>query len=205
MSVMTAERPARQQPIQPPEPTVSERTPFDELRQTLDTLEVPDGYRAEIIGGNIVMSPWSKGFYLDIMESLAEQLKAHAPEGHRVSQAPFLYVFPKVGRAYGPDIHVADAAATRIRSVHLPGEALSLVAELTSEGTADFDREDKVEVYGKAGVPVYVLVDMLKDRVTVYSKPAEGGYQCLTQIPFGDTVRVPAPFDCDLDTSDWKS
>ncbi|MGK5532659.1 Uma2 family endonuclease [Streptomyces sp. URMC 129] len=197
MTVMM-ERPTIRIPAGPAE--------FEELRRVLDRMEVPEGYRAEIIRGGIRMTPWSQGFYLSIMDSLTDQLRPHVPDGHRVSQAPCLYVFPGRGRAYGPDVHVADAGATHIRSTHLPGEALALVAELTSESTADVDRADKVEVYGKAGVPVYVLVDMLESGVTVFSQPdEEKGYQAHTRIPFGKTVHIPAPFDCELDTSGWES
>lgn len=47
---------------------------FQALCRTLLTMEVPAGYRAEIIGGNIVMSPWSQKFYWPIMRSLRAQL-----------------------------------------------------------------------------------------------------------------------------------
>ncbi|MDT0345256.1 Uma2 family endonuclease [Streptomyces litchfieldiae] len=182
-----------------------EQTEFEKLCRTLEQLDVPVGYRAEIIGGSIVMTPWSQGFYLDVMESLADQLRPHAPKGHRVSVAPCLYVFPQWERGFGPDLHVADAGATRVRSIRLPGEALSLVAELTSESTAERDRSDKVERYGKAGVPVYVLVDMLTFRVVVFSRPGEDGYRTHNEFKFGETVRIPEPFDCKLDTSGWES
>ncbi|ONK14472.1 Uma2 family endonuclease [Streptomyces sp. MP131-18] len=189
MTVMT-ERPKRTD--------LSGAAEFEELCQALDRMDVPAGYQAEIVGGVIVVSPWSKGFCLDVMDSLAEQLKPHAPEGHRISQAPCLYVFPERLRGFGPDVHVAEAAATRIDSTRLPGEALSLVAER--------DRSEKVESYGRAGVPVYVLVDMLVSRVVVYSRPsAEDGYRTAVETKFGETAHVPAPFGCDIDTSDWES
>ncbi|WP_313956508.1 Uma2 family endonuclease [Streptomyces sp. SAJ15] len=188
--------------------TIGAVSTFEELCRALEAINeaVPTGFSAEIIGGNIVMSPWSRGYYLDIMESLSEQLKPHAPEGHRVSQAPCLFVFPGQSRAYGPDLHVADADATRVRGIRLPGEALSLVTELTSESTADFDRDDKVKVYGVAGVPVYVLVDMLQGDVTVYHDPTpDRGYRMHTQVKFGETVHIPAPFDFELDTAGWEA
>ncbi|MFP3991233.1 hypothetical protein U9R90_27955 [Streptomyces sp. E11-3] len=80
---------------------------FEALCRTLLTMDVPEGYRAEIVGGNIVMSPWSKGFYLPIMESIQDQLKPHRPSDHTMSAAPFLFTFPGEERAYGPDIYAA--------------------------------------------------------------------------------------------------
>ena len=41
--------------------------------------------------------------------------------------------------------------------------ALSLAAELTSSSTRDDDLTDKVVVYGRAGIPVYLLLDMQEE------------------------------------------
>jgi Uma2 family endonuclease len=191
----------RPQAISPP----TDPPAFETLCGLLETMNVPEGYRAEIFGGNIVVSPWSRGSYRPVMRSIVRQLSGHEPEGHVVDVAPFLFAFPGQSRAYGPDIHVSDAQATNIDAIHLPGQALSLVAELTSESTAERDRSDKVMGYGKAGVPVYALVDMLAGAVVVHSLPSEDGYRAHIEIKFGETVRIPAPFDCELDTAGWES
>ncbi|WP_419995941.1 Uma2 family endonuclease [Streptomyces boninensis] len=165
---------------------------------------VPDGYRTEIIGGNVVMSPWSKGYYGLAMHSLRNQLEPHLPEGQIVDSSPFLFTFPGVERAYGPDVWVADAAAFRTERRHLDGEALSLVAELTSSSTRDADWGDKVPAYGRAGVPVYLLLDMQESATTLFWQPTDEGYAARLTVPFGEKLRVPAPFDCDLDTAGFS-
>ena len=83
---------------------------FEALCRTLLSMDVPDGYRAEIIRGSIVVSPWSKGYYYRVMESVRDQLKPHAPAEHTCGDAPFLFTFPGQERAYGPDIYVAARA-----------------------------------------------------------------------------------------------
>ncbi|MEU5524262.1 Uma2 family endonuclease [Streptomyces sp. NPDC047860] len=183
----------------------TESDSFEDLLRTLDELDVPDGYKAEIIRGNIVVSPWSKGYYLDVMELVCEQLRPYLPAEHRISYGPFLYVFPGSERAYGPDIHVAHRRASRISSTHLDGEALSFVAELTSSSTRDDDMTDKVEVYGRAGVPVYLLLDMQEECATVFSMPSAKGYKSSDTKPFGEKLGIPAPFDCVLDTTDFTA
>lgn len=67
---------------------------FEDLLRTVEELETPDGYKAELIRGKIVVSPWSRLRYKKAMKSLRRQLEPHAPEGHDVDVAPFLYVFP---------------------------------------------------------------------------------------------------------------
>ncbi|MCC3774536.1 Uma2 family endonuclease [Streptomyces sp. UNOB3_S3] len=180
---------------------------FEELCQVLEQVDagLPDGYRTEIIGGNVVVSPWSQCTYDYILESVIEQLGPHVPDGHRVRGFPRLFKFPSHDQSYGPDFYAVEWAALKVKGIHAPGDALSLVGEVTSRSTADADREAKLEVYGKAGVPVYVLVDMLAESVTAYSDPSpDRGYRAHQQVKLGDVVQIPAPFDCKLDTSAWE-
>ncbi|MFI9718393.1 Uma2 family endonuclease [Streptomyces sp. NPDC052396] len=181
--------------------------PFDMLCSDLELTNeaMPDGYRAEIIGGKIVCSPWTLPRYGPILDSLVDQLSLHEPAGHSTMGSPHLYVFPRLARGYGPDVHVADDDACHVQGILLPGSALSLAAEVTSPATRFIDLTDKLDVYGRAGVPVYVLVDTARRAVTVYSDPSpDRGYRAHTQIKFGDKVAIPAPFNCELDTVDWE-
>ncbi|WP_167530060.1 Uma2 family endonuclease [Streptomyces calvus] len=178
---------------------------FEGLLDTLDGLDVPDGYRAEIIRGNIVVSPWSKGYYHRVMRLVCGQLEPHLPAEHSISYGPFLYVFPHTERAYGPDIHAAPDAVFETTSNHLDGEALTFVAELTSSSTRDDDLTDKVETYGKAGVPVYLILDMQEEQATVLWTPSAKGYASRCTRPFGEKLPIPAPFDCLLDTAEFTA
>jgi Uma2 family endonuclease len=188
-------------------PTISSTEPhsFEAMLDDLDRLDVLDGYKAEIIRGSIVMSPWSKGYYLDVMELVCDQLRPHLPEEHRISDGPFLYVFPGSERAYGPDIHAAHRSVRQTTSNRLDGEALSFVAELTSSATRDDDLSDKVETYGKAGVPVYLILDMQEEKATVLSDPSDQGYRTRCSKQFGDKIEIPAPFNCTLDTTGFQA
>jgi Uma2 family endonuclease len=144
-------------------PMAIEPTPtagaFEDLLRIVEQLDTPDGYKAELIRGKIVVSPWSKLRYKRAMKSLRRQLEPHAPKGHDVDVAPFLFVFPGAERGFGPDLHVADEAAFDAEGRHADGEALSLVAELTSTSTKDVDWLDRLDTYGRV-VPVYLVLDM---------------------------------------------
>ncbi|MFJ8147743.1 Uma2 family endonuclease [Streptomyces sp. NPDC096048] len=85
------------------------------------------------------------------------------------------------------------------------GEALSFVAELTSPGTRDDDLTEKVEVHGRAGVPVHLLLDMREERATVLWTPPAKGYESRVTRPFGAKLPVPAPLDCLLDTAGFQA
>ena len=188
-------------------PTMSSTEPpsFEDLLNDLDKLDVLDGYKAEIIRGSIRMSPWSQGYYLDVMDLVCDQLRPHLPEGDRITYGPFLYLFPGSERAYGPDIQVVSRDASRTTSNRLDGEALSFVAELTSSATRDADLTDKVETYGRAGVPVYLILDMQEEKATVLWSPSAEGYTARCTKPFGEKIDIPAPFNCFLDTTGFTA
>ncbi|MGW5651423.1 Uma2 family endonuclease [Streptomyces humi] len=177
---------------------------FEELLDVLDELDLRDGFKAEIYRGKIVVSPWSKGYYARVMTLVCRQLEPHLPEGHVIDRGPFLYVFPGDESAYGPDIHAAPERVFETESSRLDGEALVFVAELTSTSTRDDDLTDKVEVYGRAGVPVYLLLDMQKGQSTVFWTPSVNGYESHCTRPFGEDVHIPKPFDCTLDTTGFQ-
>ncbi|GGZ56949.1 Uma2 family endonuclease [Streptomyces bluensis] len=179
---------------------------FEDLLRTVEELDTPDGYKAELIRGKIVVSPWPKPRYQPVMRSLRRQLEPHAPEGHHVDAAPFLFSFPGAERAFGPGLHVAHETAFDAEGRHADGAALSLVAELTpvsaEDATKDADWLDKLDTYGRV-VPVYLVLDIQVQEVTAFWDPSPKGYRSRTTVPFGRALHVPAPFDFELDTSEF--
>lgn len=68
--------------------TLSESATFDDLLHTVAEMNTPDGFKAELIRGKIVLSPFSKLRYFRPMRALREQLQSHAPKGHIADIAP---------------------------------------------------------------------------------------------------------------------
>ncbi|UQX05078.1 Uma2 family endonuclease [Streptomyces sp. RerS4] len=173
---------------------------FETLLRTVEEMDTPDGFKAELIRGKIVVSPWSRLRYLRPMRALRRQLEAHSPDGHIVETTPILFQFPAARRAYGPDLYVADEAAFDEEGRHADGAALSLVAEFTSVSTKDVDWHEKMDVYGQL-VPVYLVVDMQASEITCFSDPSPHGYRSRTTVSFGQALPVAKPFDFALDTT----
>lgn len=173
---------------------------FDDLLRAVEELDTPDGFKAELIRGKIVLSSWSKLRYLRPMRALRRQLEEHAPEGHIADFAPFLFSFPAAERAYGPDLFAVEEAAFEADGRHADAEALSLVGEFTSASTKDADWHEKLNVYGQL-VPVYLVVDMQDREITCFSDPSPGGYRARWTASFGKPLKIPGPFDCEIDTT----
>ncbi|AXE27839.1 Uma2 family endonuclease [Streptomyces globosus] len=177
---------------------------FERLLRTVEEMHTPDGFKAELIRGKIIVSPWSKLRYVRPMRALRRQLEAHAPDGHLVETTPVLFRFPEAARAYGPDLFVADEAAFEEDGRHADAAALSLVAEFTSVSTRDADWVEKLEVYGRL-VPVYLVVDMQESEITCFSDPSPHGYRSRQTVPFGKPLAVAEPFGFEFDTAAFQS
>ncbi|WP_405763419.1 Uma2 family endonuclease [Streptomyces sp. NBC_00045] len=173
---------------------------FETLLRTVAEMDTPDGFKAELIRGKIIVSPWSKLRYVRPMRALRRQLEAHSPDGHIVDTTPVLFRFPAAARAHGPDLYVADEAAFEEEGRHADGAALSLVAEFTSVSTKDVDWREKLDVYGQL-VPIYLVIDVQASEITCFSDHSPHGYQFRKTVPFGAALPVPDPFGFDVDSS----
>ncbi|MFJ9548845.1 Uma2 family endonuclease [Streptomyces erythrochromogenes] len=173
---------------------------FEDLLRTAAEMDTPDGYKAELIRGKIVVSPFSRLRYSRPMRLLREQLQSHVPDGCFADTSPFLFRFPSAERGYGPDLYVAEEEAFEEDGLHADGAALSLVGEFTSVSTKDADWNEKLDVYGRL-VPVYLVVDMQDSEITCFHDPSPHGYRARTTVSFGEPLRIPAPFDFTLDTA----
>ena len=84
---------------------------------------------------------------------------------------------------------------------YVDGDALVLVAELTSSSTRGADWEDngpRLRDARCAGLSAAGHAGRVRD--CLLGAVREGLHLPLT-VPFGKTLRVPAPFDCELDTN----
>lgn len=74
-----------------------------------------------------------------------------------------------------------DLALIRLRSDFYasshPGPQDVLLLVEVAETSADFDRQIKLPLYAKAGIPEVWLVDLGAERITTFSDPTLTGYQ----------------------------
>ncbi|WP_338677809.1 Uma2 family endonuclease [Streptomyces sp. SCSIO 30461] len=101
---------------------------------------------------------------------------------------------------YIPDIAVVPEELAKSGGALVPDQTL-LIVEITSKSNAETDRVVKRRRYAEYGAPLYLLVDRVEHSVTLFSEPGRLGY---TRVegphPFGTPLRLPAPFDLELDT-----
>lgn len=102
-----------------------------------------------------------------------------------------------------PDIAITDAPeGTGI----LPLEALKLVIEV-SDATLAKDLGFKEELYARAGVPEYWVIDINENRVLCHANPRSeaggGGYDGQLDVPFGEVLYSATITGLTVETTGW--
>ncbi|MER5731101.1 Uma2 family endonuclease [Streptomyces sp. NPDC002138] len=168
------------------------------LWQAWKAMDLPEGYRAEIIEGSIEVSPTGRRRHTVLIHRLRKALEARLADsdldvyqdgniirGRKVC-IPDLFVGPH-------DLdEIPDEEGLGVDATRVP-----LVAEIVSPGQ-DARRRDHIRKqrwYAQAGVPVYVVIDDFDDdgTVTVFSSPdpVKGAYATKTRVGYGTPVTIP--------------
>jgi Uma2 family endonuclease len=134
----------------------------------IETLEVddldslPEGYRYELHGGNLVIMTPSTFWHKEIVGRLYLMLRA---AGFRVFQDPgVLGDRPRDSRL--PDLGVVTTLPPDLADYsNLPGSAYQLVIEVVSENTPNGEYTAKASWYAERGIAEYWIADRTDDRV----------------------------------------
>jgi len=74
-----------------------------------------------------------------------------------------------------PDVALLRPRDDFYVSEHPGPEDVQLLIEV-ADTSIDYDREDKIPVYARHGIPMVWLVDLAEECVEIYRSPAEGAY-----------------------------
>lgn len=137
------------------------QTLVEKPRKTFrDFARLPEGTLAQLIGGEIIMSPAPRSFHQEIILNIVFAMKNHA----RKNKCGKVYVSPidvklSEEEAYQPDIvYVAKENLGIVKELRIEG-APDLVVEVLSISTAYYDLTHKKKVYEDFGVREYIIVD----------------------------------------------
>jgi len=165
-----------------------------------DALELPKNVRAEIIGGQIVMSPAPRWGHAGTLSLIQRQFEAACPEGFAVIQGGEI-TCPAADAVLIPDLSVVPWEAIADDLTQAPADIVTLVCEVTSRSTRRQDLTDKRSVYAGEHVPIYLLVDRIAGAIDLCSDPKGGLYRKTLSVRYGELLPIPAPFAFDLDTT----
>jgi Uma2 family endonuclease len=156
--------------------------PFEELhRMTVNEYErladsgILDDPQVELINGLLVKKMTKKPRHVSACELLAGVLEALLPAGWYIREQNPLRI-PDYDEPE-PDVVIARGSRGHYATLHPGPEDVALVVEVADTSLAK-DRGEKLLAYGRGGVPVYWIVNLLDNQVEVYSDPdrTSGGY-----------------------------
>ncbi|MET9529261.1 Uma2 family endonuclease [Streptomyces sp. NPDC006649] len=170
-------------------------------------LETPEGFRAELIEGEIVVTPPPDGDHEDYINLVAKQVSRRSRTDMDFSGNKGLKLKSGGGCPKNHVIPDATFAPTEMRLFRgaepwMPCDGVALVAEVTSS-KPQADREAKRRCYARGAIPLYLLVDREESSVTLFSDPEGDDYRQRCTIPFGKALALPEPFAFELETADF--
>ncbi|MDQ0990580.1 Uma2 family endonuclease [Streptomyces sp. V3I7] len=170
-------------------------------------LDTPEGFRAELIEGEIVVTPPPDGDHEDYINLIMKQVIRRSRTDMDFSGNKGLKL--KSGFACPKDHAIPDGtfAPTELRLYRgadswMPCEGVALVLEVTST-KPQADREAKRRCYARGGIPLYLLVDRETSSITLFSEPEQDEYRGQCTRPLGKPLALPEPFAFELDTADF--
>ncbi|MBM7171415.1 Uma2 family endonuclease [Streptomyces sp. G44] len=169
------------------------------LWQAWKAMDLPEGYRAEIIEGAIEVSPTGRRRHTVLINRLRRALEAHMQgSGHAPYQDGNVIHCQK---AWVPDLFVAPEDLDEIpdeEELGVDASGVAVVIEVVSPGRHNIERDRvrKRREYARAGIPVYVIVDDFDEdgAVLVLTLPnaQKAIYEGELRVPYGAEVEVPS-------------
>ncbi|MFD0315735.1 Uma2 family endonuclease [Streptomyces flavalbus] len=175
---------------------------LDEWFERLERMPVPDGFRVEIVEGNVYMTPQR-----DIHWQIIRRIVRAIEDRFGMDALIFSDVridFPGPGNGFCPDVAKLREGATKDSAGQWRNDDVEFIAEVISRGTAPNDYGPKRTAYAEAEVPVYLIADPYQGKCHVYTDPKDGDYTTETTVTFGTDVDLTqTPLGLTLKTTDF--
>lgn len=165
-------------------------TTLDEMFDLVESMNVPEGYHAEIIEGQIVVSPQRETHWSIIMLFTQTLLGVFGTGAKILSDVRV--DFPGVLNGYAPDVALLNDDAKKNGKSYSYRD-VRLVAEVVSRDSRRNDYGAKLDTYAQAGVPAYVIADPLTGLSHVHERPEGLEYTDVRTYPFGAELVITEP------------
>jgi Uma2 family endonuclease len=181
---------------------VDDRPTTTDLVEFFENLEVPEGFKAELLRGEIVMMAGPDVVHNDIVEGVQDQIPR---KSWRRLQTQDIAILQETSEPQ-PDLVVIERGAGPDHGRLMPSEVISMLVEVVSKTSVDRDYGVKRSIYAAAKIPAYLIIDPIVAHCVLLTEPTGAGedadYQVQRTHKFGD----PLPLELigiELDTSEF--
>ncbi|MFF2412508.1 Uma2 family endonuclease [Streptomyces sp. NPDC058092] len=162
---------------------ISDERTLDMMFEWLEP--TPEGFKVEIVEGNIYMSP-QRDTHWRIILAIIRQLLVRYGEEQLTSDVRF--DFPGRLNGFAPDVVALAEGAARDAKGRYRHQDIEFVAEVISKETAANDYGPKKATYAAAGVSVYVIADPYTGTWHLHSLPKDDEYRSVLSLDFGTPI-----------------
>ena len=166
-------------------PLATHRFTVDEYHRMAETAILHEDDRVELLDGQIVqMTPIGLRHAASVT-GLTELLAPLASGQATLRIQNPLTLFED--QEPQPDVALVRYRADRYRTGH-PRAADTLLVIEVADTSVESDRQRKIPLYARAGIPEAWLVNLPEDAIEIYREPTAGAYTTLRTARRGETV-----------------
>jgi Uma2 family endonuclease len=184
---------------------MNKRNAVASVEEAFDAIDasLPEGWRVELIEGEIHVVPPANGEHEEIVSEITGQFRDHRKDLARYTGIGLRLPGGSSGDRVIPDVAIAPKGSfADDQEYHAPTGVL-LVAEITSRSTGDSDRKGKLRGYARAGIPHYLLIDREAETATLFSEPEGEAYVRQVVVKLSGKLELPEPLGFVLDTGEF--
>ncbi|MBO1415360.1 Uma2 family endonuclease [Streptomyces sp. FH025] len=178
----------------------------DRVIGIFENLEVPEGYKAELLRGEIVMMAGPDMVHNLIIRDIQHQ----TPYSRWNALTTQDVAFPGDASEPQPDLVVFERGAAEESGRLLPALAVTLVVEVVSKTSVLRDYQTKRELYAEGRIPAYLIIDPIKGVCVLLTEPSQAAASGLPDYAVERTAKFGEPIPLDvlditLDTSGFRT
>ncbi len=166
----------------------------DRMTGIFENLEVPEGFKAELIRGEIVMMAGPDMVHNLIIRAIQHQTPYARWNALTTQDVAFVGAVSEPQ----PDLVVFERGVVEESGRLLPAPAVTLVVEVVSKTSVFRDHRTKRELYAEGGIPVYLIVDPIKGVCVLLTEPTSASASGMPDYVAERTTKFGEPVPLDL-------
>jgi len=183
--------------------TIMASRDLPDVQRAFAELIVPEGFRAELIDGEIVLSPSGRRLHWRLMRAITHQI-APQTEWECVTEQTIKH--PGFLDLPEPDLIVLPYSDEPAEDdEYHPADQVVFAVEVLSRSNSHNDEVRKADLYARFGIPLYLIVDPFKGRCVLRLSPRGAIYTEQRITTFGEPIDLPAPLGITLDTAAFRT